>query len=254
MWLRPSQVKIKYPALRASDPTFLTIDVCPLKNMKTPGRLTSETLINLTENGVPQDVFVKLLQEGLDEHVAGLINWEGEEAMLNLRCSVSHRARIIAVRKAREAAAKVDVTSEQYNESEMQDDEDSLEEMAEAQEQSSRWWWDEVLDVFGCLLESLTPLCLGQNSGCPSSLEETVMVFLDAGFTPQDCAVLREKLNRVVTNSINNYVLRYSIDVPMSCTALLIPGQLSPVRRNNCSDTVYLQILLVFWGQVNSFS
>ena len=51
------------------------------------------------------------------------------------------------------------------------------------------------------------------------------MVLLDAGFTPQTSIILREKLHAVVKKSIDNYVLRYRIDVPMSCSALIIPGQ-----------------------------
>jgi hypothetical protein len=50
------------------------------------------------------------------------------------------------------------------------------------------------------------------------------MNLLDSGFTPQDCPFLLDKLKGVVTSSINSYVDSCSIDVPMSCTALLIPG------------------------------
>ena len=61
-------------------------------------------------------------------------------------------------------------------------------------------------------------------SGCPSSLEETVMVLLDSGFTPQGSIVLREKLHAVIKGSIDSYVLRYRIHVLMSCSALMVPG------------------------------
>jgi len=51
------------------------------------------------------------------------------------------------------------------------------------------------------------------------------MVLLDSGFTPQNSAILREKLHAIVKKTINTYVLKYRIDVPMSCSALLVPGQ-----------------------------
>jgi len=51
------------------------------------------------------------------------------------------------------------------------------------------------------------------------------MILLDAGFTPRNCIALRAKLNKVVTKNISDYVLQHRIDVPMSCTAMLIPGK-----------------------------
>ena len=74
------------------------------------------------------------------------------------------------------------------------------------QQKSTAWWADQI-------------------SGCPSSLEETVMVLLDSGFTPLDCPVLAEKLKHVILRAIRSYVLRYKIEVPMSCTAFIIPGE-----------------------------
>jgi hypothetical protein len=50
------------------------------------------------------------------------------------------------------------------------------------------------------------------------------MVLLDSGFTPQGSIVLREKLHAVIKGSIDSYVLRYRIDVLMSCSALMVPG------------------------------
>lgn len=50
-------------------------------------------------------------------------------------------------------------------------------------------------------------------------------MFLDSGFTPQNSPVLREKLNAVIKKTIDNYVLRYRLDVPKSCSAFIVPGQ-----------------------------
>jgi hypothetical protein len=90
------------------------------------------------------------------------------------------------------------------------DDEEGLAEPDLTHQRSTAWWADPI-------------------SGCPSTLEETVMVLLDAGFTPHDSIILREKLHAIVKKTIDNYILRYRIDVPMSCSALIVPGQLLPV-------------------------
>jgi RNA-dependent RNA polymerase len=112
--------------------------------MKTPGRLTSETLINLAENGVPHDVLTKLLQEGLDQNVAGLIQWEGEDAMLNLWCTLATKAKVMSSRKSREASTEARARGYQHSETEAHDDENGTDDMAVIQERNSAWWYDEV--------------------------------------------------------------------------------------------------------------
>ncbi len=61
IWLRPSQTKIKYSSLPldqrilpdGTDPSQLTLDVLRASRMKCPARLSTETITNLAENGVP---------------------------------------------------------------------------------------------------------------------------------------------------------------------------------------------------------
>jgi hypothetical protein len=55
-------------------------------------------------------------------------------------------------------------------------------------------------------------------------LEETVLVLLDAGFVPQTCHVLREKLEKLVETKIKTYQRKVKVEVPMSCTAMIVPG------------------------------
>ncbi|KAG5220575.1 RNA dependent RNA polymerase-domain-containing protein [Salix suchowensis] len=85
------------------------------------------------------------------------------------------------------------------------DDEDGLHQFDYAiQQRSTAWWADPI-------------------SGCPSSLEETVMYLLEAGFTPQKLPVLKEKLEKVIKPAIKRHIQSYRIDVPMSLTAFIIP-------------------------------
>ncbi|CAA7271026.1 unnamed protein product [Cyclocybe aegerita] len=68
-------------------------------------------------------------------------------------------------------------------------------------------------------------------SGCPSTLEETAIVLLDAGFTPQECPVLREKIKKVVTTKVENRTHNLKFDLEYSCTAFAVPdpfGVLGP--------------------------
>lgn len=60
--------------------------------------------------------------------------------------------------------------------------------------------------------------------GQPSTLEETVLVLLSAGFTPRNNPILATKLRQVLKRVVESYVRRYRIIVPMSCGAFIVPG------------------------------
>ena len=49
------------------DPAFLIMDVVGPSRFSRPARLSQESVINLAENGVPYEVFYKLLKNTLEE-------------------------------------------------------------------------------------------------------------------------------------------------------------------------------------------
>jgi RNA-dependent RNA polymerase len=118
VWLRPSQTKIKYDKL---DPAQLTIDVLRKSYMKTTTRLSAEVIINLAENGVPHKNIIRLFHDGLEEHLAGLTNWDGPNAMLDLYCHVSRIGGVITARLAREAGGEARVRGYSQREAESAD-------------------------------------------------------------------------------------------------------------------------------------
>lgn len=210
IWLRPSQKKIAY---RELGPAQRTLQVLRTSHLKSPARLSGEVIINLAENGVPHDVFQELFRDGLEELVAGLVNWDGPDAMLHLWLAVCSAGGVKAARLAREAPGEARVRG--YGQREFEDpeadDDDPLDQDLKSSK-STAWWAD-------------------QTSGCPSSLEETVMVLLAAGFTPQNCAVLRAKLEKIIKTKIDNFVTKYRIEVPMSCSGFVVPGMCSGIEH-----------------------
>ena len=212
--LTPSQRKIIYPSGRPLDPAHCIIDVLRSSHCRIPCRLSVETIINLSENGVPKTVFLDLLRQGLEELVEPLLEWEGPDAMRNLWCNMRRLGGVMSARRAREepGLSRVKGYSEygpEEDDSELED-EDGFELSDKTEQKSSAWWRDEI-------------------SGCPSSLEETVMCLIDSGFTPQNCPVLRRKLERVVKGYVKNYIKSYRINVPMSASAFIVPGKISDV-------------------------
>ncbi|KAF7973846.1 hypothetical protein HWV62_14138 [Athelia sp. TMB] len=211
--IRPSQIKVNYPSSIPLDPAMCIIDLLQASHMRTPARLNGETIINFAENGVPHSVFKTLFSEGLKAEVAPFNQWEGKDAMFDLWCHVARVGGVMAARAARESAAEAKVKGYRVREPEDEEDEDDLADADLVQERSTAWWGDEV-------------------SGLPSSLEETCMYLLDPGFTPTNSAVLRDKLSAVASKSIETYTSKFRIDVPMSCSALLIPDPYGVLEEN----------------------
>ncbi|KAF9534243.1 RNA dependent RNA polymerase-domain-containing protein [Crepidotus variabilis] len=207
--LTPSQRKIQFPAGVDVDPAHRIIDVIRPSHLKTPCRLSVEVIINMAENGVPKEAFVDLLQQSLSELVEPLLDWYSDTAMIELWCNVRRLGGVMAARRAREqagAARALGYSERDANDDQDVEDEDGFAEsdLVEEAQQSSKWWGDEV-------------------SGCPSSLEETVMCLLDSNFTPQDSPILREKLRKFIPPRVNEYVRSFRMEVPMSASAFLVP-------------------------------
>ena len=207
--LTGSQRKIEYPSGVLLDPAHRVIDILRSSHVRTPCRLSVETIINLSENGVPKTVFLDLLRQGLKELVEPLLEWDGPDAMRNLWCKLCRLGGVMSARRAREEPGLARVKGYSHSEhgleeDDLEDEDDFFE--ANEEEKSSAWWRDEI-------------------SGCPSSIEETVMCLIDSGFTPQNCFILRSKLERVIKGHVKNFIKMYRINVPMSASAFLIPGK-----------------------------
>ncbi|KAJ6489328.1 RNA dependent RNA polymerase-domain-containing protein, partial [Mycena vitilis] len=204
IWLRPSQMKIEYG--ECHDPALRTIDLLRSSHTKVQCRLAIETIINLSENGVPSKVFIHLLEETLNRLLDPLLAWEGPLAMERLWCAVANAGGVMTSRLARQdtVMSRVRGYSERGSETTW-DNEDEIQE----EPQSIAWWSDQV-------------------SGCPSTLEETIMALLDSGFSPSTCTILRSKLGSAVKGYIRRYLDSYRIELPpgTSLMAFLVPDEL----------------------------
>lgn len=211
MFLRPSQKKISYPLHHHCplDPTLKIVEILRTSYMKSPARISPETIINLPEHGVPSSVFIKLLKQSLVTLVEELTTWDGPDANFTLWRNVERLGAVLFSRRAREAAGEARVRGlgevSVDDDDEGNEDEDGIQFDKAFEERSSAWWADQI-------------------SGCPSSLEETVMVLLDAGFTPQNSPILREKLKQVVTTRIKAQTSSIRFHIPCSASAFVVPG------------------------------
>ena len=212
VWLRDSQMKIKYPESKSAavDPTFYTLDVLRHSHMSSPAHLSIETVINLAENGVPCATFAELIREDLAQRIDRLTTWT---TMPELWAAVCREGGVIAQRQARRAAGAARSKGFIFEDrEELSDDDDDYDE-------------DDVQDRI--LNDSSTAWCPDNVSGCPSTLEETVLSLLAAGFHPDRSGVLRAKAEAVAKRGMHTVQKKCRIAVDMSCSAFVIPG-----RRN----------------------
>ena len=211
VWFRPSQMKIKYADGDTLDPAKLTFDILRLPIMRSPAQISSEVIMNLAENSVPSDVFVRLLVDSIRSIVQSLTSWDGTDAMFKLWINVERAGGVLSGRRARESIGEARVrgyTNKSPDEIELEFNDDENDEDLDqkiTERRSTAWWTDYI-------------------SGCPSSLEETIMVMLDAGFTPQKNPLLREKLHKVISSKIENRMQKIRFDVEESCIAFAVPG------------------------------
>ncbi|KAG6806732.1 hypothetical protein H0H93_002530, partial [Arthromyces matolae] len=127
--------------------------------------------------------------------------------MYDLWTKVERSGSVLYARRAREAAGEARARGlGGYSNEDDDQDEDDVDALRYdiGQDRSKAWWADQI-------------------SGCPSSLEETVLVLLDAGFRPQDSSILRDKLKQVVKTAVKTRTAKYKYDLAQSASAFVVP-------------------------------
>lgn len=172
--------------------------------MNSSVQVSREIIINLSENGVPPDIFIDLSCQSLKDTISSLLNWDGQDAMPQLWATVSREGHVMAARVARESSWTARARGVLLHDQEGSN-EDHKAEDDNSSSHSTAWWGDDI-------------------SGCPSSLEETVMAFLDTGFHPMSNSILAEKLYIIAKKAIKSSISKSRVTIPMSCSAFIIPG------------------------------
>jgi RNA-dependent RNA polymerase len=173
--------------------------------MQSSVKISKEIIINLSENGVPASIFINLLIQSLSDTTLSLLLWDGPDAMAQLWATVFKEGKVMSGRIARKSSwtAKASGIRSYNNQDNVDDDDEPYDD--DSLLHSTPWWGDEI-------------------SGCPSSLEETVLALLDSGFHPSTNSILAARLHEVAKTAIKSAMLKSRVEVPMSCRALIVPG------------------------------
>ncbi|KIM29182.1 hypothetical protein M408DRAFT_22990 [Serendipita vermifera MAFF 305830] len=192
VWIRHSQRKIVYDGTEA--PCQRILEIVNSSSVTTPGRLSPETIFNLHHNGVPEQVFINLVEKSMQNLYDSLAQWEGDYAMHHLYKNIFEMGQVLQMRKGREVSRSPQVKG--FNKSQ----------------------FGEISDIGQPLPWYPDPL-----SECPSTLEETILEHLRHGFTPKTSPILVVWLKCLLTTKIGTCISKCIIEVPMSARVHCIP-------------------------------
>lgn len=187
--------------------------------MQSPIQISREMITNLGENGVPHTIFTELFCRSLSTKIDSLLDWDGQDAMPRLWASIFKQRDVMAARIARESTWTARARGVRLYEQE-DDSEDEEAEDTDSLPRSTPWWGDDI-------------------SGCPSTLEETVLSFLEYGFHPKYNSILAEKLHIMVKTAVKSCMGKYRVNIPMSCSAWIVPGMFRPSNLTTMLNTYF---------------
>ena len=227
IWIRPSQMKINLVPPSEFGPTALArvhrahriFDLVMPSRSTVPARLSRLTIVNLEYNGVPADVLVKLMEDGLVAEISALTSWKGVGAMPLLWNAVN-KASAVSFQRLRRTAAGIQraLGLTRRPNDDVSDDEEDVEGLPGSSSQLDPA--DEVE------LEDATDVDMP-----PPSIAEEILARLQAGFSPLEDFHLFNSLKTLLEQVMKSYIKEYHIIVPRSAEAFIVPGMYSLMFR-----------------------
>lgn len=208
IWIRNSQNKIDCGPLHKVDVAHRIFDLVAPSRVTGPSRLSRDTLVNLAHNDVPTGILKELMADGLHNEVRQLTEWDGLDSMLVVWRAVERAGRVVICRLRRRIAGQVRA----FGLGELRPNEELGDEVDDD--------GDVVLDQ---PLVISDPRSRNPHSGQPTSLHESVLELLQAGFHPLKFDPLFNKLKSVVMLVLDDYAKNCHIPVKESLEAYIIP-------------------------------
>ncbi|KAF8708053.1 RNA-dependent RNA polymerase, partial [Rhizoctonia solani] len=207
IWIRESQIKIQLDSNKTKwSPIHRILDVLSGPFVLESASISYEMIMSLSENGVREELLVKMLRDTIGEEARSLepsLRPHGSEVLYDsiytTQRVLQSRLRRVVSPDAQRAHGLLDF-----------DDEDGEEEGTALAK------WDAGPDPF---------------SGQPASAQEQVLGWLQAGFLPTDKFVM-EKLVYLQKKTMEGLVKKYRIVVPHSVRAFIVPDPLGVLNED----------------------
>ncbi|KAH0837829.1 RNA dependent RNA polymerase-domain-containing protein [Lanmaoa asiatica] len=205
IWIRPSQRKIELGETSALGPAQKIFDLLAPSRVTGPSRLSSQTLINLSYNGISHPLLKDLMKRGLEEEIQSFIDWNQPQSMIMVWKAVERAGSVVVSRLRRQLTGQARALG--LGQLHPIDDQGQ-----EGQEDDGNSDSMQFIDASH-----------KKYSGQPLSLHESVLELLQAGFHPLKLDLLFQKLESVITLVLDDYVEKFHIPVMESCEAYIIP-------------------------------
>ncbi|KAF5352350.1 hypothetical protein D9756_006189 [Leucocoprinus leucothites] len=207
IWVRASQNKIKHPHLHRSHRIFELVAPSHPSNSVSISR---QSIVNLSFNGVPDEVLLACVEKGLTDEIEPLLKWNHPQVSLHLWNAINKNGSVARSRLSRATAGisrALGLTRRVWTED---DDEEEVIDFDE----------DKSADT-------------GRNeySGAPLGLHESALELLQAGFHPLTFKSLRDKVQTIVEQTIKTYVESFRIHLPESLGGFVVPDPLGVLEE-----------------------
>lgn len=178
IWIRESQIKVDLPS--DWDRSQLVFDVVRANRLSAPASVNYQTIMNMSHNGVKDGCWERLMAAALNKHICPLTIWEGPFALPNLAKAVENAGGLMGTRLVRAAGSDARLYGYAKDEREESD--------------------SDADNTDGNALVTRDP-----RSGYPASLYELTRELLQAGFSPLETPLLRDKLYYILTTVVNSW-------------------------------------------------
>ncbi|KIJ57547.1 hypothetical protein HYDPIDRAFT_171642, partial [Hydnomerulius pinastri MD-312] len=206
IWIRDSQLKIKLRPLNKLGRAQLTFDLLAPSRVTGPSRLSAQTLVNLSHNGVPHQVLKELMAEGLKDELHELTDWSQPHSMIAVWKAVERAGHVVMGRVRRQLAGQARALG--------------LGQLRPLDDQAG----DDSDEIDGPeVTQALNTVGRKPHSGQPLTLHESTLELLQAGFHPLESDQLFKKLESILTLVLDDYVEKFHIPVSESCEAYIVP-------------------------------
>ncbi|KAF8910164.1 RNA dependent RNA polymerase-domain-containing protein [Gymnopilus junonius] len=211
IWIRDSQNKIKNHGFDRAHRIF---DLLGPSRPSPSIALTSQSIVNVFANGIPSQILVRLMEEGLEKEVGPLLDWDRPHAAVFLWDAVNKCGNVTGSRTQRVATAlnralglKGRDWGTEENETDTEDDDNQQDAAASANAGRNKF------------------------SGSPASLNELTVEMIQAGFMPSMHQYLYEKIGYVVQNVIKSSVEKFRIPIEESLGGYVVPDPLGVLEE-----------------------
>ncbi|KAK2462852.1 hypothetical protein APHAL10511_005050 [Amanita phalloides] len=218
IWIRDSQNKIKYENFK--DRSHRIFELLSVSQPSPPIAITSQPILNMSFNGVPEATLIKLLEKSIADEVDPLMDWS--KPMVYLWDAICKAGHVSSARAQRYAAAgksrALGLSHQEWGPKFLRNDEVLAEERA----------FDDTMDM-DVDVDLTGGVYTGRNkySGMPLSSQECAAELIQAGFKPTELEPLRDKIRFIVQNVIDAAVEDYRIKLQESISALVIPDPIN---------------------------